>query len=510
MFLFAVRCVPRSRAAPRSFWRRQATDTLRVLTHFPGFYSIVLMQGPAPHGAHCDRYCDYRERSDCIGFQGGAPVPDLRRYVTGLEMEFAAAGGASAIAGIALALALGLLIGVQRGWTLRHEPAGSRFAGIRTFGLLGLAGGVAGALRPIEPGVAIILVAASSALILMGYAQAAWRGGPVSGTASLAGLLTLGCGFLATTQQGFLATIIAIVMTLMLALRSQLHGWVGRLSEVEVTAIARFALISLAILPLLPDRAYGPYDAWNPRQLWMVVVLVSGFSFAGYIASKRLGASRGTLATAAAGAMVSSTAVTAALAARLRDDAENRPILQAGITTASVVMLMRVLILVGVLAPFALPALALLIAPAALVSAVATAGYLRKAALLPSFHSREVSVRNPFNVVPALGLMALVMLLSLVSRWVLERFGDAGLATVLALSGMVDVDSAIITMSGLPTGVLDGRTAGFVLALPVMLNTLVKAGATVSFAGRDRGRSAAIALIASVAASLLMLPILFR
>lgn len=430
--------------------------------------------------------------------------------MTAFEMDFAIAGGVATIVGIALALALGLLIGVQRGWTLRHEPAGSRFAGIRTFGLLGLAGGVAGALRPIEPGVAIILMAAAAMLVLMGYAQAAWRGGPISGTASLAGLLTLGCGFLATTREERLATIIAVVMTLVLALRSQLHGWIRRLSEVEVSAIARFALISLAILPLLPDRPYGPYDAWNPRQLWMVVVLVSGFSFAGYMASKRLGASRGTLATAAAGAMVSSTAVAAALATRLRDGTENAPILIAGITTASVVMLVRVLVLVGVLAPFALPALALLVAPAAVVSALATAWQLRAAALLPSSSSREVPVRNPFNLAPALGLMALVMVLSLASRWVLGRFGDAGLATVLALSGMVDVDSAIITMGGLPKGVLDGRTAGLVLAAPVMLNTLVKAGATISLAGRHRGRSAALALIASVAASLLMLPVLLH
>ncbi|WP_082748537.1 MgtC/SapB family protein [Sphingobium sp. TKS] len=426
--------------------------------------------------------------------------------VTIFHTDLTIAGDIAAIAGIALALGLGLLIGVQRGWTLRREPAGSRFAGIRTFGLLGLAGGVAGALRSIEPGVAIILVAAAAMLVLMGYAQAAWRGGPVSGTASLAGLLTLGCGFLASSQHERLATIVAVIMTFVLALRSQLHGWIERLSEVEVRAIARFALISLAILPLLPDRAFGPYGAWNPQQLWMVVVLVSGFSFAGYMASKRLGASRGTLATAAAGAMVSSTAVTAALATRLRDPAENGPILMAGITVASVIMLARVLVLVGVLAPFALPALAVLVAPAMLVSALATVWLLRAAARLPSRSSQEVPVRNPFNLAPALGLMALVMVLSLASRWVLDRFGDAGLATILALSGMVDVDSAIITMGGLPKGVLEGPTAGLVLATPVMLNTLVKAGATISLAGRQRGSSAALSLIASVAASMLMLP----
>jgi len=411
-----------------------------------------------------------------------------------------------AIGAIGLSLALGLLIGIQRGWALRNEQPGSRFAGIRTFGLLGLAGGMAGALRSSDGVVAATIVAGAAALILLGYAALARRSGTVSGTASLVGLLTLGCGFLATTGQGMLATIIAVVITLVLAMRPQLHGWIERLSEAEMNAIARFALIAMVILPLLPDRAYGPLDAWNPRQLWMVVVMVSGFSFAGYVASKRLGASRGTIATAGAGAMVSSTAVTAALATRLRGGGEDAAILIAGIAAASTVMLLRVLVLVAVLAPFALPTLALFVVPAAVASGLATLWHLRVAMRHPDQPAGEVPVRNPFDILPALGLMALVMVLSLAARWVLHRFGDAGLATVLALSGMVDVDSAIITMGGLPAGALDARMAGLVLGAPVMLNTLFKAGVAISLAGWGRGWRAALPLVASVIAGLLMLP----
>jgi uncharacterized membrane protein (DUF4010 family) len=242
----------------------------------------------------------------------------------------------------------------------------------------------------------------------------------------------------------------------------------------------------------------------------MVVVMVSGFSFAGYVAGKRLGASRGTIATAGAGAMVSSTAVTAALATRLRNIDESAPILIAGIATASTVMLLRVLVLVAVLAPFAFLTLALLVVPAALMSALATLWHLRIAMRRPAKPTEEVAVRNPFDIVPALALMALVMVLSLVSRWVLHKFGDAGLATVLALSGMVDVDSAIITMGGLPAGTLDPRIAGLVLAAPIMLNTLFKAGAAISLAGWSRGWRAALPLVASVAAGMLMLPIVLR
>lgn len=302
---------------------------------------------------------------------------------------------------VGLSLALGLLIGIQRGWTLRNEVPGSRFAGIRTFGLLGLAGGMAGSIHSSAAGLATLILGGAVALILLGYAEQARRYGTISGTASLVGVMTLGCGFLATTGEAMLATIIAVVITLVLALRPQLHNWLERLSEAEVSAIARFSLIAMVVLPVLPDRAFGPFDAWNPRQLWMVVVMVSGFSFAGYVASKCLGASRGAIAMAAAGAMVSSTAVTAALATRMGEVDEEWPILIAGIATASTVMFLRVLVLVIVLAPFAFSTLAWLVVPAALTSAIATIWYLRVAMRRPSAPTQAVAVRNPFDILPA-------------------------------------------------------------------------------------------------------------
>ena len=288
-------------------------------------------------------------------------------------------------------------------------------------------------------------------------------------------------------------------MVLLLMMRSRLHGWISRLSEAEVLAIARFALIAMVILPLLPDRGYGPYQAWNPRQLWLVVVLVSGFSLAGYITSRMLGPTRGTLATAAAGAMVSSTAVTAALATRMREGDGEPDILAAGICVASVVMVLRVLVLVGVLAPFALAPFALLVAPAALAGIGPASWLLRRAGPGTSGGAGEVSLRNPFSLGPALLLTVLVMVLSVIARWVLVRFGDAGLATVLAISGSVDVDSAIITLGNLPAGTLDARVAALVLSVPIVLNSLIKAGLALSIAGWRKSRAAVLSLIATAA-----------
>jgi uncharacterized membrane protein (DUF4010 family) len=412
------------------------------------------------------------------------------------------------LSGLGVSLGLGVLMGVQRGWTLRREAAGSRFAGIRTFGLLGLSGGIAGTIQPIDRIAAGVLLASAALLLMLGYARSVRETGLISGTNALAGLVTLGCGFLAASGSPQVAAIIAVSATMLLTLRPQLHRWIKGMTETEVSAVARFALIALVVVPLLPDHRLGPFEAWNPRQLGMVVVFVSGFSFAGYLASRRFGATRGTLLMAATGAMVSSTAVTAALATRLRDDRENVPVLVAGIAAASAVMLIRVILLVALLAPIALPALSLLLAPAAVVSLAATIWGLLAGRHAGVTEASPVTLRNPLNLATALILTALVMAMAVAARWLIERVGEAGLAAALALSGIADVDAAIITIGGLPSGLLDSRTAGLVVAAPVMANTLFKAGVAVAIVRTRRGWLAALPLVASVLAGGVMVALL--
>lgn len=419
----------------------------------------------------------------------------------------------TAVTSIALALALGLLVGIERGWTQRDQAPGSRFAGIRTYGLLGLAGGLGGALQVAFPVLSGVLLAATAALVVMGYwrttrAQKAGVQASISGTASLVGLLTLACGFVAGAGSHALASAATGVMVLVLAMRHQLHDWIRSLDEREVMAIAHFALISLVVLPLLPDTPMGPLDAWRPRQIWMVVVLVCGFSFMGYIAAHRLGATKGTLATAAAGSMVSSTAVTASMAGRLRDGSGDPAMLNSAIALASAVMFIRVMALVGALAPFALTMLLAWALPGMAVSLIGAWLIGRRRLDTAAAAEQAMPLRNPFALGPALLLAALVMVLSVAARWVLARYGDAGLATVLALSGMLDVDSAIITMGNLPGGTLDPRLAALILMPPVLLNTLIKAGAAIGLAGWARAWRGASVLLASAVAALAALPLL--
>jgi len=412
--------------------------------------------------------------------------------------------------GLALALALGLLVGIQRGWAHRDRAPGSQFAGIRTYGLLGLAGGMAGALYGWAQVMAIVMLAATATLVLISYYRESRQQDLVSGTGSVVGLITMGCGFLAATGFWLPASVITGSMVLLLSQRTRLHHLVERLSEKDIRAIAHFVLISIVVLPLLPDRQVGPLDAWNPQKLWLVVVLVSGFSLAGYVATRLLGPTRGIIATAAAGSMVSSTAVTTSLAGRLRDEEGDALIFHAGISTGSAVMFVRLIVLVFILAPFALKYLVLLAAPGLVVSLIAAAIQLRAARRHPPAINEPVDVKNPAALLPALVLVGLVMVMTLVARWVLERFGDAGVAVVLAISGTVDVDSAVITMGSLPEGTLAGHMAGLALLAPMVLNTLFKAGIAASIAGWRRSLPGVITLIASALASLAAAPFVYQ
>ena len=396
---------------------------------------------------------------------------------------------------LAFSLAIGLIIGLQRGWKTRDEPAGHRVAGFRTFGLLGLCGGIA-ALLPVAFGA--VLLAAAAATLVTGYIRES-TDDDHSATTTIAGVLTLALGAFAATGRQTEALAGAAVMLLLLTMRDRLHGFLRGISDAEIEAASRFAIVALVILPLMPDQAFGPYDAWNPRQLWTVVVIVLALNFAGYVASRRLGPSRGLMITAAAGALVSSTAVTASYARRLREDTPATPALIAGIAIASAIMYVRVLLLTALLAPKALPALALAMAPAGLVAA--GAAFLVSRHKPTQQHPGELALGNPLNFGPALGLAALVAVLALASRWLLERYGDAGVGTLLLLTGFADVDAAVITLAGLPPGTLSPTRAGLLLSLPILGNMALKAGMVLLIAPNRRGVRGALPLLASILAA---------
>ena len=246
---------------------------------------------------------------------------------------------------VATALACGLLIGIERGFDLRGLRAGTRIAGVRTFTLLGLGVRACGPCRAM---VSRSSRARSSRLRggpgdrlrAPARAQAARRDHSRRRDDNLGARLHRGLRQAGLRDRG------RGVVTLILALKAELHGFLDKLDEDDVKALARYAVIAGAVLPFLPSGHYGPLGAWNPQKLWLVVVLVTGFSFLGYVANRIFGERHGTIATALIGGAYSSTAVTQSLAQRLGSEQQGgaEP---AGIALATAVMYLRVPVLIG-------------------------------------------------------------------------------------------------------------------------------------------------------------------
>lgn len=394
---------------------------------------------------------------------------------------------------VGTALAAGLLIGVERGWRLKDEKPGTRVAGVRTFSMLGLTGGIAGLVGALgQPIVAAALATAAVAIMVFAYAPE--LKGHRDSTTAVAALVTIAIGFLAGSGNAGLAIACAAVAVALLALRNELHGFIERLDQDDVKALARYAIIAGAVLPFLPSGQYGPLGAWNPQKLWLVVVLVTGFSFLGYVANRIFGERHGTIATALIGGAYSSTAVTQSLAQRLGSE-ERGGAESAGIALATAVMYLRVLLLIGILATRVLIPFALVILPALLVAWGAGFWLYRKAPKCDA----PAPPGNPIALLPALGFVVFVAVAAVAAKWAAGRFGEQGIAVLLLIVGSTDVDTAIITLGGLQPSAISPLLAAMAIAGTIIVNMGVKIGITLVYAGR-KGVSAAIAMAASVVA----------
>ena len=394
---------------------------------------------------------------------------------------------------VGVAFAAGLLIGIERGWHLRGRQSGTRVAGIRTFTLLGFVGGLAGLLGAKgQPLIAGAIAGGAAAVLVLGYAKSLRE--QHDATTAIAALVTLTIGILAGLGSYGLAIAAAAAVVLVLAMREELHGFVGRLDERDVKALARFAVIALGVLPFLPDRPMGPYDALNPSKLWWVVVLVTGFSFAGYVANRLFGARHGTIATALIGGAYSSTAVTQSLAQRL-GSGESGGAEPAGIALASAVMYLRVIVLVAILATRFLWQFVIVITPPLIVAWAVGWWLYRKA---PKTEG-PTPPGNPIALLPALGFLAFVAAAAVVARWAEGRFGEQGIAILLLIMGSMDVDAAIVTAGGLPPQAISAELAALAIGGTILANMAVKLGVTLAFAG-GKGTSAALGLGASMIA----------
>ena len=393
------------------------------------------------------------------------------------------------------ALAVGLLIGVERGWQLRGAQEGMRVAGVRTFSLLGFVAGLAGFLGASGNQLTASAIVIGAALVTgLGYWQTMKTEGLVDATSPVAAIVTLALGFLGGSGEPALAVAGGAVVTLILALRAELHSLIGALDEEDVKAFARYAVIALAVFPFLPEGRFGPYEAWEPQTLWFVVVIVTGFSFIGYVANRIFGAKRGTIATAIIGGAYSSTAVTQSFSQRLGSGqgggAEN-----AGIALATAVMYLRVIVLVGLIATPLLPAFVKVVLPALLVGFGVSYWLYQKS----EHSSGPAPPGNPIAILPAITFVAFVAVAAVAARWAQDSFGEQGIAILLFLMGSMDVDASIVTAGGLEPGTIANELAALAIAGTILANMGVKLGVTIVY-GRSAARQAAIALGASMSA----------
>jgi uncharacterized membrane protein (DUF4010 family) len=375
--------------------------------------------------------------------------------------------------GLATALAIGLLIGAERGWSGRALGDGQLTAGIRTHGLVGLFGALAALLADTFGGGAwIASLVVLGLLVLAGYVNDLRKNGDRGLTSEIALLLTFVLGSLALADYRALAAGCAVLVAVLLSLKDQLHGALQRLSPVEVSGALKLLFISLVLLPVLPNQGYGPWGVLNPYSIWWMVVLIAGIGFAAYVAVRLVGTRHGLLLTALLGGLVSSTAMTLSLA-RLHDQTRLRNVLAAGLLATSALMFPRVLLEVGVINASLLSAL---LGPLLVSCAVYAAGALWWISRPhePGSPDGEAPLSNPFELAPALRFAALLVLILFLVEGGRRLFGDVGVYLVALLSGLADVDAITLSLARNAQGDLDASTAVYGIFLAALSNSLVK------------------------------------
>jgi uncharacterized membrane protein (DUF4010 family) len=383
----------------------------------------------------------------------------------------------------AIALAIGLLVGLQREHAhYKSGEEGGLFAGVRTFPLLALTGCTAAFLaaeaESIWPLVVSLLLAGG--MIVVVYAVTAWRGN-IGMTSEIAAILTLLVGALCFYGQFVSVLALGVTIMALLALRVEFHRLAGRITREDVIATTKFGIITAVILPVVPNSSLGapPFDVLNPYKIWLMVVLISGISFIGYVLIKIVGTKRGIGITGFLGGLVSSTAVTLSFSQRSQKSAPLAKAFAVAITVAWTTMFARVVVEVavvnrGLLGHVWVPMTAAAVAGLAYCAAL----FLRQA----STEEEGMDFSNPFELKPALSFGALYAVILLVSRVAQTQFGDGGVYVSSVLAGLTDVDAITLSMAELsqPGGDVTVGVASRAVTLAAMSNTVVKAGIVLS------------------------------
>jgi uncharacterized membrane protein (DUF4010 family) len=380
-----------------------------------------------------------------------------------------------------VALALGMLIGLQRGWHERDTPAGGRIAGIRTFGLLALSGALAGMLTtPLGSGIAIAMGLAVTLLLGLAHWLDSNNDHDYGITTIVAGVVTYLTGLLTMLGDLSLAVAVAVITTIVLHFKQTLHQAMGHLSDSEMRGILQLALISVVLLPVLPNQSYGPWGALNPYEIWLMVVLIAGISLAAYFAMRLTGPNKGVLITSVLGGLASSTALTLSLA-RMNARVPMPHLLSCGILLASAIMYPRILLEVAVINPALLPTLLPPMLAMTLGCVLGAFLLWRKSESSAAINTGKLATQ-PFQLIPALKFGVLLVGILLIAHGIQEHMGEQGLWLVSIVAGLTDVDAITLTLARMAQDSIGTDTAVTGITLAAITNTLVKGGLAL-FAG---------------------------
>jgi uncharacterized membrane protein (DUF4010 family) len=417
-------------------------------------------------------------------------MPNVRRD-DGMDSE--------TLGSLSLALGLGLLIGLQR------ERAGSAIGGIRTFPLLALLGAICGLLA-YEWGQFVVVAGfiAVTAIAVLSHLSKLKDDAEAPGqTSEAAALLTYALGAYLAAGNYAAGIVVGGIAAVLLHFKQSMHEFAGGMSERDVRAIMHLVIVSLIILPVLPDQTYGPYDVLNPRQVWLMVALIVGIGLAGYVAYKLVGARAGVMLGGVLGGLVSSTATTIAYARRVRASRKAGALAAVSIVIASTIAVARVAFEVAVVAPGIVPTVA---PPLAALFVWMTVVSLAMWWFARDADGALPEQENPAQLATALIFGVIYATVIFTTAAVKEYFGAEALYVVAAVSGFVDVDAITLSSAQLAAaGRIEATTAWRLIIIASLVNLVFKAGAALVFGSRELFRRVVVGFGASIVGGVVIL-----
>ncbi|WP_435103709.1 MgtC/SapB family protein [Arhodomonas sp. AD133] len=390
-------------------------------------------------------------------------------------MQIEQAANIELFANLAVALGIGLLIGLERGWQQREAGEGQRVAGLRTFALIGLAGGASGLLAALLGAVVMAVALFAMAVILVSaHIVSTWERREYGITSEMASFIAFTLGALATMGQPAVAGAGAVVVTVLLGLKPELHDWLERLDREELLAALKLLMLSVVVLPLLPDTGMGPWEAFNPNRLWWLVVLIAAIAFTGHFAVRLLGETRGILLTGVFGGMASSSALTLSFARLARNNGGRDALLLVGITLAQAMVFPRMLVVAFVVSPSlalaAAPSLAVMAGVCVLVAVILWLGVRGQDV------GEALATGSPFRLRETLRFGVLLVAVTAIAEAGYRFLGTGALYAVAAVTAIADVNAITLSVAQLYGGDLGVTAAVLAVVIAAASSVVVKVG----------------------------------